>query len=54
MASDGRVITVGSFNLDGGYGSWGSPDPLASGSVTGARLISLNGTVLATASFTAR
>jgi hypothetical protein len=54
MASDGRIITVGSFSLDGGYGSWGSPDPLASGSVTGARLISLNGTVLATASFTAR
>ena len=31
VASDGRIITVGSFNLDGGYGSWGSPDPLASG-----------------------
>jgi hypothetical protein len=54
VASDGRITTVGSFNLDGGYGSWGSPDPLASGSVTGARLISLTGTVLATASFTAR
>ncbi len=54
VASDGRIVTVGSFNIDGGYGSWGSPDPLASGSVTGARLISLNGTVLATASFTAR
>ena len=51
---DGRIITVGSFHLDGGYGSWGSPDPLEVGSVTGARLISLNGTVLATASFTAR
>jgi len=54
VASDGRIITVGSFHLNGGYGSWGSPDPLASGSVTGARLISLTGTVLATASFTAR
>jgi len=54
VASDGRIITVGSFDLDGGYGSWGSPDPLASVSVTGARLISLNGTVLATASFTAQ
>lgn len=52
-ASDGHIITVGSFHLDGGYGSWGSPDPLAAGDVTGARLTSLNGTVLATASFTA-
>lgn len=51
---DGRIITVGSFHLDGGYGSWGSPDPLEVGGVTGARLVSLNGTVLATASFTAR
>jgi hypothetical protein len=52
-ASDGRIVTVGSFHLDGGYGSWGSPDPIGAASVTGARLISLNGTVLATASFTA-
>src|SRR5450755_72241 len=52
-AGDGRVITVGSFHLDGGYGSWGSPDPLAAGTVTGARLTSLNGPVLATATFTA-
>ena len=52
-ASDGRIVTVGSFHLDGGYGSWGSPDPIEAGSVTGARLTSLNGTVLATASFTA-
>ena len=52
-ASDGRIVTVGSFHLDGGYGSWGSPDPIDAASVTGARLTSLNGTVLATASFTA-
>ena len=52
-ASDGRIVTVGSFHLDGGYGSWGSPDPIEAASVTGARLTSLNGTVLATASFPA-
>ena len=52
-ASDGRIVTVGSFHLDSGYGSWGSPDPIEAASVTGARLTSLNGTVLATASFTA-
>lgn len=52
-ARGGRIITVGSFRLDGGYGAWGSPDPVAAGNVTGARLTSMNGTVLATASFTA-
>ena len=50
-ASGGRIITIGSFRLDSGYGSWGSPDPVDPGSVTGARLTSPNGTVLATASF---
>ena len=50
---DGRIVTIGSFQLDGGYGSWGSPDPLDAGSVTGARLVSIDGTVLATASFAA-
>jgi hypothetical protein len=53
VASDGRVFTVGSFHLEGGYGSWGSPDPIDADGVTGARLTSLNGTVLATASFPA-
>src|SRR5450631_373784 len=52
-ATGGRIITIGSFRLDSGYGSWGSPDPVDPGSVTGARLTSPNGTVLATASFTA-
>ena len=52
-ARGGRIITIGSFRLDGGYGAWGSPDPVAAGNVTGARLTSMNGTVLATASFTA-
>jgi hypothetical protein len=52
-ASGGRIITIGSFRLYNGYGSWGSPDPVDPGSVTGARLTSPNGTVLATASFKA-
>jgi hypothetical protein len=47
----GRVITIGSFKLDGGYGAWGSPDPVAAGDVTGARMTSVNGKVLATATF---
>ena len=51
VARGGRVITIGSFGLDGGFGAWGSPDPVAAGNVTGARLTSMDGTVLATASF---
>jgi hypothetical protein len=52
-APDGRITTVGSFRLTGGYGYWGSPDPVTSGSLTGARLVTTTGTVLATATFPA-
>ncbi len=51
--SDGRMTTVGSFRLSGGYGYWGSPDPVTSGLLTGARLVTTTGTVLATATFAA-
>ncbi|HEY0716108.1 MAG TPA: hypothetical protein VGD68_00695 [Streptosporangiaceae bacterium] len=47
----GRVIVIGSFRLDGGYGAWGSPDPVAASDVTGARITAMDGTVLASASF---
>jgi hypothetical protein len=50
---DGHVTTVGSFRLAGGYGYWGSPDPVTSGPLTGARLVTTTGTVLATATFSA-
>ena len=50
---DGHVTTVGSFRLAGGYGYWGSPDPVTSGPLTGARLVTTTGTVLATATFAA-
>ena len=50
---DGHVTTVGSFRLTGGYGYWGSPDPVTSGTLTGARLVTTTGTVLATATFPA-
>jgi hypothetical protein len=48
---EGRVATVGSFRLADGYGAWGSPDPGTIGELTGARLVSANGTVLATGTF---
>jgi hypothetical protein len=50
---DGHVTTVGSFQLTGGYGYWGSPDPVTNGQLTGARLVTTTGTVLATATFAA-
>ena len=50
---DGHVTTVGSFRLTGGYGYWGSPDPVTSGPLAGARLVTTTGTVLATATFPA-
>ena len=48
---DGQVSTVGSFQLTAGHGYWGSPVPETYGQLTGARLVTANGTVLATATF---
>ena len=50
---DGHLTTVGSFRLSAGYGYWGSPDPVTNGPLTGARLVTTTGTVLATATFAA-
>lgn len=54
VGKDGLVTTVGSFRLIGGYGSWGSPDSVDNGSLSGARLVAPDGTLLATASFHTR
>ena len=51
MSRSGQVTTVGSFQLTSGYGYWGSPAPGNPGSLAGARLVTTNGKVLATASF---
>jgi hypothetical protein len=51
QSRDGHITTVGSFQLTGGSGYWGSPDPVNPATVTGARLTTSNGTVVATASF---
>jgi hypothetical protein len=48
--SAGQFTTVGKFRLSGGYGSWASPFA-SHGPVIGARLLSANGTVLASATF---
>jgi anti-sigma-K factor RskA len=50
--ADGNFQNVGKFHLTDGYGSWGSsPYTAGPGAILGARLLSANGTVLATATF---
>ncbi len=50
--ADGHFKNVGQFHLVDGYGSWGSsPYTAGPGTIMGARLLSANGTVLATATF---
>ena len=53
VTRNGRIITVGSFRLTGGYGHWGSPEPVMPADVVGARLTTAKGTILATATFPA-
>jgi hypothetical protein len=49
---DGSAVPIGSFTLSGGKGSWGAKLNVDPGTVSGARLVSSSGTVLATATFT--
>jgi hypothetical protein len=51
VGKNGQVSKIGSFQLADGYGSWGSPNPGNVGPLSGARIVSANGTVLATAAF---
>jgi hypothetical protein len=54
VSPDGHVMTLGSFWLDAGYGTWASPGPVSHAQFTSVRLVRTDGTVLATASFPAR
>ncbi|WP_406165572.1 hypothetical protein [Streptomyces sp. NBC_00996] len=49
--SDGTVFRVGNFTLREGYGFWGGPASVDPSALSGARLTSPDGTVLATARF---
>jgi anti-sigma-K factor RskA len=53
VGENGHITTVGSFRLADGYGSWGSPAWTGDGPPVGARLVTANGTVLATATISA-
>ncbi|MFF9851433.1 anti-sigma factor family protein [Streptomyces litmocidini] len=54
VRADGSAVPLGSFHVKAGYGYWGAPAPadLAPGTLSGARLVAADGTVLATARFT--
>ncbi|MCX5087769.1 zf-HC2 domain-containing protein [Streptomyces sp. NBC_00365] len=49
---DGGTVRVGTFTLHEGSGFWGGPTPVDPAAVSGARLTSPDGTVLATADLT--
>lgn len=49
---DGSMVRVGTFTLHQGRGFWGGPAPVDPSALSGARLTSPDGTVLATADFT--
>ncbi|MEV8015375.1 hypothetical protein AB0O76_03245 [Streptomyces sp. NPDC086554] len=48
--ADGSTVPVGSFPLKGGYGYWGGPAATDLTTLTGARLMAPDGSILATAS----
>jgi len=49
--NDGTTTPVGSFTLREGYGYWGNPAPVDPSALSGVRLTSSDGSVLATAHF---
>lgn len=51
VGADGHITTVGAFRLADGYGSWASPAATGDGKPVGARLVTADGKVLATATF---
>ncbi len=51
---DGTTVRVGAFQLREGYGYWGAPAPVDPSTLSGARLTSADGTILATAHFETR
>jgi hypothetical protein len=48
---DGSTVRLGSFRLDNGRGYWAAPTPVDPLTVAGARVVTEDGTVLATARF---
>jgi 3D (Asp-Asp-Asp) domain-containing protein len=51
LGVDGAVMTLGTFDLVDGSGSWSAPGPAGLAQDTGVRLIDANGEVVASAPF---
>jgi len=49
MTTSGHLMTVGTFSLAGGSGTWSAPLPVAPAAVAGATLLDTHGQVVATA-----
>ncbi|MFI6765349.1 hypothetical protein [Streptomyces sp. NPDC050355] len=52
--TDGSTVRVGTFDLHDGDGYWGAPASVDPATLSGVRLLAADGSVLATAQFTAR
>ena len=52
-STDGQFTTVGSFRLNDGFGTWATSATVSHGDLAGARLLAMDGTVLATATLPA-
>jgi len=50
---DGRIVTIGTFDLKYGYGHWGAPSPVDPAALASARVVASDGSVLATGIFPA-
>lgn len=48
---DGTVVSLGWFSLVNGYGHWAAPTPGDASTYVGTRLISTDGTVIASGTF---
>lgn len=49
--TNGSTITLGSFWMESGYGTWSSALPASAANIAGARLVGDNGATVATATF---
>lgn len=49
VMADGRLVTIGSFQLAGGQGYWAAPVPGGSAEVVGAQVVAADGKTIATA-----
>ncbi len=49
VEADGKLVTLGSFDVVNGSGSWATPEPSGLGRISSARLVAADGRVLAQA-----